>query len=203
MKKGKKYAFIGLIVLVLVVLAVVVFSTNHLQLADAGEIELRGSSGSGGSSGTISSKINPLGQIYDTGPVLNGVFARYDERPGVYHDAGDSPQAIYADYLKVSGTGGDTRLFGVSEMQKATYVVPLISGGSCSDLCKYTLGGRCKGVVETSVSRNTNSLRWVSLNFDSRDSKAKNELILSGRGVSLCGLDSADLRGMNMCFCGS
>lgn len=169
MKKGKKYAFIGLIVLILVVLAVVVLSAQ--RTAD---------------------------NIYWGGPIFGDIKNNYDEVSGVSHKAGDVPHAVFADYLKVGGSGDNTNLFGIEQIKAATYVVPLISSATCNDLCRYTLGGQCKGVVRLSGGR------WVGMGFDSVASNQQNKLVLSGGdAAALCRQSYLYFAGDAMCFCGS
>ncbi len=169
MKKGKKYAFIGLIVLILVVLAVVVLSAQ--RTAD---------------------------NIYWSGPIFGSIKDNYDEVSGVSHKAGDVPHAVFADYLKVDGSGDSTKLFGIEQIKAATYVVPLIRGATCNDLCKYTLGGQCKGAVRSSGDS------WTGMHFDSESSNQQNKLVLTGGGATgLCSQNHASFSGAVMCFCGS
>ncbi len=168
MKKGKKYAFIGLIVLLVVLLSVLVFSA--------------------------------IGKtIFVSGPTYGSIRGEYEGTAGVRHRVGEIPHAVFADYLKVSGSSDSTKLFGIEQIKAATYVVPLIRGATCNDLCRYTLGGQCKGAVRSSGGD------WVGMQFDSQASTRDNKLVLTGGSASvLCNRDQSYFEdGAVMCFCGS
>jgi len=213
MKRGK-YLLVVAVLLLLVLGSIFVFSSGHI--IQPGFVErgaLEESNAQAGQSEEFSivgfvfqSPLNVDSVYYAIGRSINSVRGDYQRVAGVSHSAGEVERAIYSDYLRVNAIDNNGqrrfRLFGINEFRQATYVVPLISGATCNDMCKFTLGGQCKGVVSLSGES-----KWIGSSFDSSRSDQQEKLVLAeappGNNRRRCGLNYGDITLAAMCFCGS